>query len=288
MVKKMKDKLQLFQNQPVRAVWDEEREEWLLSVVDVVRVLTDSDYQTARKYWKSLKSRLIKEGAEQLVTNSHQLKMRAEDGKMRLTDVATTKDILRLIQSVPSKKAEPFKMWLAEVGNDRINETQNPELAIDRAILYYHNLGYTKEWINTRLQSIQFRKELTDEWKRSGMAEGIEFAILTNAMTKEWAGKSIKEYKQLKRLKKENLRDNMTSLELALNILAETSTTELSKTHNPKGLTENTNIAKRGGKIAGDARKNIESQTGRSVISSQNAKDLRLDVSKRKISDGKK
>lgn len=270
------NKIQIFQDKKIRAVWDAEREEWLFSVVDVVGALTDGSYQSARKYWKNLKSRLIKEGAGQLVTNCYQLKMEAEDGKMRLTDVVTTRELLRLVQSIPSKKAEPFKLWLAEVGNDRINETQNPELAIDRAMLYYRNLGYSEEWINARLQSIQFRKELTDEWKRAGMKEGVEFAILTNAMTEEWAGRSIKAYKQLKRLKKENLRDNMTSLELALNILAETSTTELSKAHNPKGFEENTNVARRGGKIAGDARKNIEAQTGKPVISAQNSKDLRL------------
>lgn len=286
MTKKL-NKIKPFQYQKVRTIWDAEAEEWLFSVVDVVRVLTDQpDALRARKYWNKLKERLRKEGNE-LVTNCHQLKMPAEDGKMRLTDVATTKQLLRLIQSIPSKKAEPFRLWLAEVGDDRINETQNPELAIDRAMLAYRNLGYSEDWINARLQSIQFRKELTDEWKRTGVREGIELAILTNIMSQEWAGRTIKEYKQLKDLKKENLRDNMTSLELALNILAETSTTELSKNKNPKNLSENKDIARRGGKVAGDARKSIEAQTGKSVISSQNAKELRLSTSKQ-LKDNKR
>jgi hypothetical protein len=274
----MKNKIQLFGNQQIRTVWDEGREEWLFSVVDVIRVLTEQPNQDgARNYWKVLKNRLKQEGNKS-VTKRNQLKMRSSDGKYYNTDVVDTKELLRLIQSVPSKKAEPFKLWLAEVGNDRINETQDPELAIDRAMFYYRNLGYSEDWINARLQSIQFRKELTDEWKRTGVKEGVEFAILTNAMTKEWAGRSIREYKQFKGLKKESLRDNMTSLELALNILAETSTTELSKVQDPKNLNENKDIARRGGKIAGDARKDIESQTGRSVISAQNAKDLRLNA----------
>lgn len=243
------------------------------SVIDVVKILAES--QDSQAYWRKLKQRLKEEGNE-TVTNCHALKMIAEDGKMRLTDVAKTKDILRLIQSIPSKKAEPFKLWLAEVGNDRINESQDPELAIDRAMISYRNLGYGEEWINTRLQSIQFRKELTDEWKRSGVKEGSEFAILTNIMPKEWAGKTIKEYKKFKGLKKENLRDNMTSLELALNILAETSTTELSKALKPSNIDKNKNIAERGGKIAGDARRNIEAQTKRPVISPKNSKSLRL------------
>ena len=223
----------IFNEKQVRRHWDESLDEWLFSIVDIVRILTES--QNPHAYWRKLKQRLKNEGNE-TVTNCHALKMKAEDGKMRLTDTAITKDIFRLIQSVPSKKAEPFKLWLAEVGNDRINESQNPELAIDRAMIYYRNLGYSEDWINARLQSVQFRKELTDEWKRTGVKEGVEFAILTNIMTEEWAGKTIKEYKKIKGLKKENLRDNMTSLELALNILAETSTTELSKTVNPKSI----------------------------------------------------
>ena len=272
----MKNKIELFQKQKVRAIWDENLEEWFFSVIDVVKILTNqSSYQTARKYWNKLAERLKNEGS-QTVTKCLRLKLLAPDGKMRKTDVASTKTVLRLIQSIPSPKAEPFKLWLAEVGNDRINESQNPELAIDRAMFSYRNLGYSKEWINARLQAIQFRKELTDEWKRSGVKEGSEFAILTNIMTKEWAGKTIKEYKKFKGLKKENLRDNMTSLELALNILAETSTTELSKVLKLKNIDKNKDIAKRGGKIAGDARKSIEMQTRKSVISPKNSKNLRL------------
>ena len=272
----MKNKIQLFQDQPIRMAWDAENEEWFVSVVDVVRVLTEGNYQSARKYWKNLKSRLVKEGADQLVTNCYQLKMRAEDGKMRLTDVANNKEILRIIQSVPSKKAEPFKQWLAAVGAERIEEAQNPEIAIDRAMLHYRNLGYDEAWINARLQSIQFRKELTDEWKRTGVKEGQEYALLTSIMTQGWSGKTVKQYKQFKGLKKENLRDNMTSLELALNILAETSATELSKAHDPSGVDGQKDIARSSGKIAGDARKNIESQTGRSVVSSHSAKELQI------------
>ena len=272
----MKNKIQLFQDQPVRMAWDAENEEWFVSLVDVVRVLTEGNYQSARKYWKNLKSRLVKEGADQLVTNCYQLKMRAEDGKMRLTDVANNKEILRIIQSVPSKKAEPFKQWLAAVGAERIEEAQNPEIAIDRAMLHYRNLGYDEAWINARLQSIQFRKELTDEWKRTGVKEGQEYALLTSIMTQGWSGKTVKQYKQFKGLKKENLRDNMTSLELALNILAETSATELSKAHDPSGVDGQKDIARSSGKIAGDARKNIESQTGRSVVSSHSAKELQI------------
>ena len=272
----MKNKIQLFQDQPIRMAWDAENEEWFVSVVDVVRVLTEGNYQSARKYWKNLKSRLVKAGADQLVTNCYQLKMRAEDGKMRLTDVANNKEILRIIQSIPSKKAEPFKQWLATVGAERIEDTQNPELAIDRAMMHYRNLGYDEAWINARLQSIQFRKELTDEWKRTGVKEGQEYALLTSIMTQGWSGKTVKQYKQFKGLRKENLRDNMTSLELALNILAETSATELSKTHNPNGIDSQKDIARSSGKIAGDARKNIESQTGRPIISRHSAKELQI------------
>ena len=263
----------LFNEKQVRRHWDEDKELWYFSVIDVVEILTDSP--RPRKYWSALKTKLIEEGSE-LSQKMGQLKLISSDGKKYLTDVIDTKNLLRLIQSIPSPKAEPFKLWLAEVGNDRINESQNPELAIDRAMIYYRNLGYSEEWINARLQSIQFRKELTDEWKRAGVKEGVEFAILTNIMTEEWAGKTIKEYKKIKGLKKENLRDNMTSLELALNILAETSTTEISKTVNPKSIDKNKDVARRGGKIAGDARKNIETQTKRSVISSKNSKSLRL------------
>lgn len=276
----MKDKIQLFQDQKIRAAWDEEKEEWLFSVVDVVGTLTEQvDYLKARKYWNKLKERLTAE-SDELVTICHQLKLRAQDGKMRLTDVANQQELLRIIQSVPSKKAEPFKQWLAQVGSDRLDEAQNPELAINRAMAHYQNLGYDESWINARLQSIQFRKELTDEWQRTGVKEGQEYAILTNIMTQGWSGKTVKQYKQFKGLKKQNLRDNMTSLELALNILAETSATELSRSIDPEGMDGQTDVAKRSGKIAGDARKNIESQTGRSVISPQNSQDLRLDGDK--------
>jgi hypothetical protein len=263
----------LFNEKQVRRHWDEDKELWYFSVIDVVEILTDSP--RPRKYWSDLKGKLRAEGS-QMYEEIVQLKLESSDGKKYLTDVIDTENLLRLIQSIPSPKAEPFKLWLAEVGNDRINESQNPELAIDRAMIYYRNLGYSEEWINARLQSIQFRKELTDEWKRAGVKEGVEFAILTNIMTEEWVGKTIKEYKKIKGLKKENLRDNMTSLELALNILAETSTTEISKTVNPKSIDKNKDVARRGGKIAGDARKNIETQTKRSVISSKNSKNLRL------------
>lgn len=266
--------IQLFDNQEIRSAWDVDTEQWYFSIVDVVRVLTDQPNQeAARNYWKSLKSR-IKDESGQLGTKRTQLKMKAEDGKMRLTDVVNTKELLRLVQSIPSPKAEPFKQWLAEVGNERIDEAQNPELAINRAMMHYRTLGYDENWINARLQSIQFRKELTDEWKRTGVKEGKEYALLTGIMMKGWSGKTVKEYKQFKGLKKENLRDNMTSLELALNILAETTATELSKTNNPDGLDGQKDIANRSGEIALDARKNIEKQTRHSVISPRNVKDL--------------
>jgi hypothetical protein len=267
------NKIILFNDKQVRRYFDDEKEIWYFSIVDVVAILSESTIP--KRYWADLKSKLKNEGSE-VYDKIVQLKFKSRDGKYYATDCFSTENLLRLIQSIPSPKAEPFKLWLARVGSDRINESQDPELAIDRAMIYYRNLGYSEEWINTRLQSIQFRKELTDEWKRSGVKEGIEFAILTNVMTEEWAGKTIKEYKKIKGLQKENLRDNMTSLELALNILAETSTTELSKTINPRSLDSNKDVARRGGKIAGDARKNIESQTGRSVISSNNSKSLRL------------
>ncbi|HZJ41632.1 MAG TPA: BRO family protein [Patescibacteria group bacterium] len=263
----------LFNEKQVRRRWDENKEFWYFSVIDVISILTDSTIP--KRYWADLKKKLKNEGSK-VYDKIVQLKFKARDGKYYASDCFSTEDLLRLIQSIPSPKAEPFKLWLAKIGNDRINESQDPEIAIDRAMIYYRNLGYSEEWINARLQSIQFRKELTDEWDRTGVKEGIEFAILTNIMTEEWAGKTIKDYKKIKGLKKENLRDNMTSLELALNILAETSTTELSKTMNPKSLDKNKDIARRGGKIAGDARKNIESQTKKPVISSKNAKGLRL------------
>ena len=269
------DKIQMFENSRIRTAWDEENEEWYFSVVDVVAVLTEQKTpRSASNYWAKLKERLKKEGAEQLLTNCQQLKMTAADGKKRLTDVATTEQLLRIIQSIPSPKAEPFKLWLAQVGRERIEETIDPELTIDRALDTYLKKGYTREWINQRLQAIQVRKELTDEWQDRGVKQGVEYAILTDEITRAWSGMSTKQYKQLKGLKKENLRDNMTTLEIVLNMLAEATTTELSKVHNPQGFDESREIAKRGGKYAGDARKSIEADTGRSIISSQNAVQL--------------
>ena len=270
----MEDKVQLFEDQPIRTAWVEDEEEWYFSIVDVVGALTEqSDINGARNYWKVLKSRLKEEG-NQLVTNCNQLKMTAQDGKKRFTDVANTEQLLRIIQSIPSKKAEPFKMWLAQVGRERIEETIDPELTIDRALETYARLGYDADWINQRLQTIRARKELTDQWKGHGVNKGKEFAILTDEVTRAWSGMSTRQYKNLKGLKKENLRDNMSTLELALNMLAEATTTELTKVHNPQGLDENKTIAKRGGQIAGDARKNIEAETGKPVITSQNAMQL--------------
>ena len=270
----MEDKVQLFEDQPIRTAWVEDEEEWYFSIVDVVGALTEqSDINGARNYWKVLKSRLKEEG-NQLVTNCNQLKMTAQDGKKRFTDVANTEQLLRIIQSIPSKKAEPFKMWLAQVGRERIEETIDPELTIDRALETYARLGFDADWINQRLQTIRARKELTDQWKGHGVEKGKEFAILTDEVTRAWSGMSTRQYKNLKGLKKENLRDNMSTLELALNMLAEATTTELTKVHNPQGLDENKTIAKRGGQIAGDARKNIEAETGKPVITSQNAMQL--------------
>lgn len=267
-------KLQLFEDQPIRTAWDEENEEWYFSIVDVIGVLTEQqDYQKARKYWNKLKQRLNDEGS-QLVTNCHQLKMTAKDGKKRMTDVASTEQLLRLIQSIPSKKAEPFKVWLAQVGRERIEETIDPELSIDRALETYARLGYPEDWINQRLQTIRARKELTDQWKSHGVEQGKEYAILTDEITRAWSGMSTRQYKNLKDLKKENLRDNMSTLELALNMLAEATTTELTKIQNPEGLEENRKVSRQGGRIAGNARKEIEEQTGRSVITHQNAKQL--------------
>ena len=242
-------KIQLYDNQPIRTAWDEENEEWFFSIVDVVRILTDQqDFQKARKYWNKLKERLLAEGNE-TVTNCHQLKMRSQDGKHRLTDVANTEQLLRLIQSIPSKKAEPFKLWLAQIGRERIEETIDPELSIDRALETYARLGYPAEWINQRLQAIQVRKELTDQWQTHGVEKGKEYAILTDEVTKAWSGMTTRQYKNLKGLKKENLRDNMSTLELALNMLAEATTTELTKTQNPYGLEENREVAQSGGKM---------------------------------------
>lgn len=262
--------IKLFENKKVRTLWDKDTEEWYFSVVDVVEVLTDS--QNPRKYWSVLKTRLKNEGSE-LATNCSQLKMQAADGKFYKTDCMTTKNVLRLVQSIPSPKAEPFKMWLAKVGNERLNEIADPEKAILRGAEYYRAKGYTEGWINQRLQSIEMRKELTDEWKARGIEEERDYAILTNEMTKAWSGLSVKEYKQLKGLKKESLRDNMTNIELVLNMLAEVSTTAISKTREPKTFAENKNVATEGGRIAKTARKNLEKQIGQSVVSPLNASD---------------
>ena len=275
------DRIQLFENKRIRTAWDAEKEEWYFSIVDVVAVLTDQpDARHASTYWAVLKKRLNDEGAGQLLTNCKQLKMTATDGKKRLTDVADTELLLRIIQSIPSPKAEPFKLWLAQVGRERIEETIDPELTIDRALETYLKKGYSREWINQRLQAIQVRKELTDEWDARGVQMGKEYAILTDEITKAWSGMNTRQYKNLKGLKKENLRDNMTTLELVLNMLAEATTTEISKQKAPEGLRENVEVARSGGKIAGDARKAIEQQTGVPVITSQNAAQLNQVVSK--------
>ena len=267
------EKLQVFEDQTIRTAWDEEKEEWYFSVVDVVVALTESpDYKTGRKYWNKLKQRLKEEGNE-LVTNCHQLKMKAADGKRRLTDVANTEQLLRIIQSIPSKKAEPFKMWLAQVGSERLDEIADPEKAILRGADFYRAKGYTEGWINQRLQTIEMRKELTDEWKARGIEQEKDYAILTNEMTKAWSGLSVKEYKELKGLKKENLRDNMTNIELVLNMLAEVTTTAISKREQPDTFEESKTIAKRGGKVAKNTRTDIESQLGQSIISPLNASD---------------
>ena len=265
------NKIQLFENQPIRTAWNEELEEWYFSIIDVVAVLTES--KDANAYWRKLKQRLIKEGNE-TVTNCHALKMKAADGKRRLTDVANTEQLLRIIQSIPSKKAEPFKLWLAQVGRDRIEEIIDPELTIERALETYAKKGYPADWINQRLQTIRARKELTDEWQAHGVQKGKEYAILTDEVTKAWSGMSTRQYKNYKGLKKENLRDNMSTLELALNMLAEATTTELTKVQNPYGLEANRNVAKTGGQIAGEARMRIEKETGNPVITNQNAASL--------------
>ena len=269
------DKIQLFENKRIRTAWDEEKEEWYFSVVDVVAVLTDQpDARHASTYWAVLKKRLNNEGADQLLTNCKQLKMTASDGRKRLTDVADTEQLLRIIQSSPSPKAEPFKLWLAQVGRERIEETIDPELTIDRALETYLKKGYSREWINQRLQAIQVRKELTDEWDARGVQKGVEYAILTDEISRAWSGMSTRQYKNLKGLKKENLRDNMTTLELVLNMLAEATTTEISKQKAPETFSENIDVARAGGKVAGDARKAIESQTGVPVITSKNSAQL--------------
>ena len=264
-------KIQLFENQRIRTAWDEEKEEWYFSIVDVVGVLTDSVDPAA--YWRKLKQRLKAEGNE-TVTNCHGLKMTAHDGKKRLTDVADTEQLLRIIQSIPSPKAESFKLWLAQVGRERIEETIDPELTIERALETYLKKGYTREWINQRLQAIQVRKELTDEWDARGVQKGVEYAILTDEISRAWSGMSTRQYKNLKGLKKENLRDNMTTLELVLNMLAEATTTEISKQKAPSTFSENIAVAREGGEAAGIARKAVEERTGVPVITSKNAAQL--------------
>jgi hypothetical protein len=266
------DKIQLFEDKRIRTAWDEEKEEWFFSVVDVIAVLTDSKDPAA--YWRKLKQRMREEGNE-TVTNCHGLKMTAADGKKRLTDVADTEQLLRIIQSIPSPKAEPFKMWLAQVGRERIEETIDPELTIERALETYHRKGYSREWINQRLQAIQVRKELTDEWDARGVQQGIEYAILTDEISRAWSGMTTRQYKRLKGLKKENLRDNMSTLELVLNMLAEATTTQLSKQRQPSTFQENLQTAREGGEVAGSARKDIEARSGGvPVITSQNAAQL--------------
>lgn len=266
--------IKLYENKEIRSVWDEEKEEWYFSVVDIVGVLTEQENaRGASTYWAVLKKRLKGEGSE-LLTICKQLRMKATDGKLRLTDVADMQGIFRIIQSIPSPKAEPFKLWLAEVGKERIDEIIDPELTIDRALETYLKKGYSREWINQRLQAIQVRKELTDAWDNHGVQRGVEYAILTDEITKAWSGMTTRGYKNLKGLKKENLRDNMTTLEIVLNMLAEATTTELTKTIKPKGLEENRKVAKEGGGIAGNARKAIEERTGKTVISPKNAVDM--------------
>ncbi len=261
-----------FYEKEVRRLWDEENELWYFSIVDVISVLTES--VNPNNYWKVLKFRLKEEGSE-LVTNCNQLKLKSSDGKKYLTDVINTENLLRLVQSIPSPKAEPFKLWLAKVGYERIEEIEDPELAIDRAMQMYLKKGYSKDWINQRIKTIEVRKELTDEWEERGLKEGLEFAILMDEITKAWSGKSIKQYKKFKNLQKQNLRDNMTNLELILNMLAEASTTEISKKTKPKGLDENKKTAQKGGNVAKKARKEIEKQTGESVVSTKNATYLK-------------
>ena len=266
-----KESLQLFEEHRVRTAWDSEQEKWYFSIVDVVAVLTESSNPQA--YWRKLKQRLIEEG-NQTVTNCHAFKMRAADGKMRKTDVADTEQLFRLIQSIPSPKAEPFKQWMAQVASLRIDQMQDPELSIEQAMADYKRLGYSDAWINQRLKSIEVRKELTDEWKRTGVQEGSQYATLTDIITQSWSGLRTRDYKALKGLKKESLRDNMTNVELALNILAEASTAELSKQKNPRGFNQNKTIARQGGSVAGAARVQLESQLGRSVISAAKASDF--------------
>ncbi len=266
--------IKLFEQKQVRSVWNEEEEKWYFSIVDVISILTDQlTHQGARNYWKVLKNRLVKEGNE-TVTNCNRLKLLAEDGKMRLTDVADTRQLFRLIQSVPSPKAEPFKLWLAKVGSERIDEIEDPEIGFDRLMETYLRKGYSKEWINQRLKSIEIRKELTDEWEKRNVKKGQEFAILTDEITKAWSGLTTKQYKNFKELKKENLRDHMTNLELVLNMLAEASTTEISKDKKPDTFEENKVVARKGGKVAKAARLQLENTTGKKVVTRQNARQI--------------
>lgn len=270
----MEKEIKIFEDKQVRTVWDAEKEKWYISIVDVVDVLTgQGSYQGARNYWKVLKHRLLKEGNE-TVTNCNQLKMVAPDGKMRLTDVADTEQLFRLIQSIPSPKAEPFKLWLAQIASERLDEMQDPELSIDRALQQYVNLGYSENWINQRLKSIEIRKELTNEWKKHGLKEGVQFATLTDIITKAWSDKTTKEYKTLKGLKKESLRDNMTNTELILNMLAEASAKDISEAVNPNTFEESKKVAKQGGNVAKKARKELEAKTGKKVVTELNAKKL--------------
>lgn len=266
--------IKLFEQKEVRSIWSDDEEKWYFSIVDIISILTDqSTHQGGRNYWKVMKSRLLKEGNE-TVTKCNRLKLIAEDGKMRETDVADTEQLFRLIQSIPSPKAEPFKIWLAQVGRERIDEIEDPELGIDRLMETYLRKGYSKEWINQRLKSIEVRKELTDEWENRGVQKGQEFAILTDEITKAWSGYTTKQYKNLKDLKKENLRDHMTNLELVLNMLAEATTTEISKEKKPKSFEDNKRIARQGGTIAGNTRREIEEKTGKKVVTGINAKQL--------------
>lgn len=271
------DAMQLFEDQPIRSAWDAEREEWYFSVVDVVGALTDQkDKRGASNYWAKLKQRLKDEGADELLTNCQQLKLKSMDGKRRLTDVADTEQLLRIIQSIPSPKAEPFKLWLAQVGRERIEETIDPEQAIDRALETYLKKGYSEEWVHQRLLAIRIRNELTDEWSKRGVQKGREYAILTDEISRAWSGMTTRQYKDLKGLKKENLRDNMSDLELVLNMLAEASTTGISQVEKPEGMAENLSVAQRGGRIAGNARKELEQEMGCPVISAENAKTMKL------------
>ena len=277
-----KTAIKLFEDKNIRAVWDDEKEDWWFSVVDITAVLTDSDYQTARKYWKVLKGRLNGEGS-QLVTLCYQLKMQSTDGKYYKTDALDTEGVFRLVQSIPSPKAEPFKLWLAKVGRERIDEIEDPEKAINRALETYRKKGYSDDWINQRLKTIDARKQLSDEWNSAGVKEGVEYAILTDEMTKAWSDMTTRQYKNLKDLKKENLRDNMTNTELVLNMLAEVATTDISREERPEGLGQSKAVARRGGNIAGEARKKLEKELGKQVITSDNVRTLKM----RRLKDSK-